>query len=135
MQPTARAMKTLAAVGMAVGASEAEMLRFPEEDMRELLSDELGMSVVARNRILEEWRHLKAKSAVITVQARFAIFLERMGASGGALQGIEDVPLSTLPEAVSFIKGYGMPSEAVLRLGVKVSVLRCAARVATQSAW
>jgi hypothetical protein len=46
---------------------------------------------------------------VITVHARFVAFLERMGGSE-ALQGLEHVPLSSLPAAVSFIQGHGAPS-------------------------
>eukprot|EP01047_Picozoa_sp_COSAG01_P076902 COSAG01_NODE_13662_length_1552_cov_1.197522_1_plen_93_part_10 len=87
--------------------------------MRELLKDELGMGVVARNDVLDEWRALRAQDVVVTVQARFAAFLERMGGSQ-ALQGLEHVPLSTLPEAVSFIQVPGAPSQAELQLGVKV---------------
>jgi hypothetical protein len=56
---------------------------------------------------------------VITVHARFVAFLERMGGSE-ALQGLEHVPLSSLPAAVSFIQGHGAPSQAELQLGVKV---------------
>jgi hypothetical protein len=113
---------TLAAVGQAVGASESDMLEYSEADMSELLKDELGMGVVARNKVLKEWRGTKAKSVVVTVQARFAAFLERMGVGGNqALQGLEKVPLSTLSEAVSFIKGApGAPSDAELQLGVRV---------------
>jgi hypothetical protein len=119
MQAALAPPKTLAEVGAAVGASEADMLQYPEADMRELLKDELHMGVVARNAVMVEWRALKAKSVVITVQARFVAFLERMGGSA-ALQGLEHVPVSTLPEAVSFIQGHGAPSQAELQLGIQV---------------
>eukprot|EP01047_Picozoa_sp_COSAG01_P054761 COSAG01_NODE_6022_length_3896_cov_3.470371_4_plen_144_part_00 len=103
---------------MAANTSEANLLRLPEADMRELLKDELGMKVMARNAVMDEWRALKAKSVVITVQARFVAFLERVGGSA-ALQGLEHVPVSTLPEALSFIRGKGSPTQAELRLGVQ----------------
>jgi hypothetical protein len=117
---------SVAAVAAAVGANMAKMLQYSEADMRELLKDELGMGVVARNDVLDEWRALRAQDVVITVQVRFAAFLQRMGGSQ-ALQGLEHVPLSTLPEAVSFIQGPGVPSQAELQLGVKVRTPPCAA--------
>eukprot|EP01047_Picozoa_sp_COSAG01_P030534 COSAG01_NODE_2132_length_8354_cov_19.152271_2_plen_516_part_00 len=110
---------TLAAVCATVGVSEADILEYSEADMGELLKDEAGLKVIARNKVLKEWRALKAKSVVITVHARFVTFLERMGGSE-ALQGLEHVPLSSLPAAVSFIQGHGAPSQAELQLGVKV---------------
>jgi hypothetical protein len=119
MQAAFAPPKTLTAVCVAVGVSEAAMLRYPEADMRELLKDELKLGVVARNAVMEEWRALKAKSVVITAQARFAAFLERMGGNA-ALQGLEHVPVSTLPKAVSFIQGHGAPSQAELQLGIQV---------------
>jgi hypothetical protein len=119
MQAAPAPPKTLAAVVAAMGASEADMLQLSEADMRELLKDELGMKVLPRNAVMNEWRALKAKSVVITVQARFVAFLERMGGSA-ALQGLEHVPVSTLPEAVSFIQGHGAPSQAELQLGIQV---------------
>ena len=119
MQPSPVPPVTLATVCATVGVSEADILEYSEADMGELLKDEAGLKVIARNKILKEWRALKAKSVVITVHARFVAFLERMGGSE-ALQGLEHVPLSSLPEAVSFIQGHGAPSQAELQLGVKV---------------
>ena len=100
--------RTLAAVGAAVGATVAQMLKYSEPDMSELLKKELGMKVVSRNAILEEWRGLRFQSVALTVQARFAAFLERVEGVD-ALAGLESVPISSLPEAVRFISRAALP--------------------------
>ena len=60
-EPEGDPPRTLAALGAAVGASVAQMLKYSEADMGELLKEELGTKgwpatrLVARNAILEEW--------------------------------------------------------------------------------
>ena len=94
---------------------------YSEASMNELLRDEslVGqkLNVVQREEILEEWRGLKEHNAVLSVHAKFDVFLERM-AGKEALQGLEGVPLSSLEEAVSFINGQEAPSAAALQGGV-----------------
>eukprot|EP01046_Picozoa_sp_COSAG06_P032631 COSAG06_NODE_3275_length_5577_cov_6.602410_8_plen_74_part_01 len=65
-EPEGDPPRTLAAVGAAVGASVAQMLKYSEADMAELLKEELGMKVVARNAILEEWRGLQFQAVALT---------------------------------------------------------------------
>jgi hypothetical protein len=129
MEPEPEAPTTLAAVAAEVGAVVGELLKYSEADMGELLKDELGMKVVARNRILEEWRGLRAQSVVVTVQARFAAFLERMGGAQ-ALQGLGNVPISGLSEAVGFIRGHGAPDADELRRGVERALTKADALLA-----
>ena len=49
---------TLAGVADAVGATVVDLLGYPREDLVELLKDELGLKVVARNAIVKEWETL-----------------------------------------------------------------------------
>jgi len=100
-----------------VQKSIGELLEYSLEDFTELLKDELAIKVVIRNNILAEWRALRAKATVLTVQAKFAVFLERVGGKD-ALQGLENVPVSGLVEATSFIVGPNTPATAAMRRGV-----------------
>ena len=47
-------LDSLAAVARAAGASEAEVVALSDSDLVELMRDELGMGVVARNRVAAE---------------------------------------------------------------------------------
>jgi hypothetical protein len=47
---------TLASVATAVGESVASLLLLSREDLVELLKDELGLKVMARNAIIQEWQ-------------------------------------------------------------------------------
>ena len=92
-EPEGDPPRTLAAVGAAVGATVAQMLKYSEASMRELLKDELRMKVVAREAVLEEWRGLQFQAVVLTAQQRFAAFVKRMEGKD-ALAGLESVPIS-----------------------------------------
>ena len=51
-----RPLDSLAAVARAAGASEAEVVALSDSDLAELMRDELGMGVLARNRVAAEVR-------------------------------------------------------------------------------
>jgi hypothetical protein len=108
---------TLAQVARHADVPIDELLHYSLEDFTELLKDELAIKVIVRNKVLAEWRALRAQATVLTVQAKFAVFLERVGGKD-ALQGLENVPVSGLAEATSFIVGPNTPGAAAMRTGV-----------------
>jgi hypothetical protein len=108
---------TLAQVARHADVPIDDLLHYSLEDFTELLKDELAIKVIVRNKVLAEWRALRAQATVLTVQAKFAVFLERVGGKD-ALQGLENVPVSGLAEATSFIVGPNTPGAAAMRTGV-----------------
>ena len=114
----AAAPGTLAELAALAGMEESLFAEFKESDFEELAKD-LGLSVPVRVRLRSQFRELRTAAVVVTAQARFQQFLQRVHGAD-ALAGLESVPVSPLPEAVAFIRDRpGTPSRDALAAGVK----------------
>ena len=93
---------------------------FTAEYLEELMKDQ-GVSLTARVKLKKQFRDLKAGKQLTTAQAKFEDFFARVGGAG-SLAGLQHVPVSTLPVALSFVEGHpGAPSKEALRAGTRVA--------------
>ena len=103
----AAAPKTLEEVAALASIRVDDLKEFKEADFEEL-TRELGIPVTAKVKLRGLFRKLLASERVSTAQAKFEAFFERVGGAD-SLEGLQHVPVSTLPVAVDFIEGRARP--------------------------
>ena len=109
-------VSTLEELAALAGVEVSDFLDFKEKDIEDL-TVELGVPTVSRVRLRKLYRELLGREKVSSANAKFAAFFERIGGAG-SLAGLQNVPVSTLPVAISFIRGRpGAPSAAALDTG------------------
>ena len=112
----AAAPRTLDELAALAGIELGELREF-EEDLFNQLLDEQNVNAVAKHRLRKKYRDMRASQRLSTAQAKFEAFFERVGGAD-SLEGLQNVPVSTLPVAVDFIEGPGSPSKDALARGV-----------------
>ena len=110
------APKTLEELAALAGIGVDDLREFKESDFDDL-TKELNVAVTARVKLRGLFRKLLASQQLSTAQAKFEAFFERVGGAD-SLEGLQNVPVSTLPVAVDFIEGPGSPSKDALARGV-----------------
>ena len=103
------APKTLEEVAALASIRVDDLKEFTEADFEDL-TKELNVAVTPRVKLRGLFRKLLASERVSTAQAKFEAFFERVGGAD-SLEGLQAVPVSTLPVAVGFIEGPGSPSK------------------------
>ena len=116
----AAAPKTLEELAQRAGIQTAELAEFEEDVFMELL-EEQAVNAVAKHRLRQKFRDLKMGQRHATAQEKFQQFYERVGGAQ-TLEGLQRVPVSTLPVALDFLRGVASaPSEPALREGTRVA--------------
>ena len=111
----AGAPKTLEALAQLAGIQVDEFKEFKEKDFEDL-TVELGIQVTARVKLRAQFRQLVAEQQVTSAQDKFQVFFDRVGGAD-SLAGLQHVPVSTLPVALSFLSGKpGAPSKEAVRV-------------------
>ena len=111
----AGAPKTLEALAQLAGIQVDEFKEFKERDFEDL-TVELGIQVTARVKLRAQFRQLVAEQQVTSAQDKFQVFFDRVGGAD-SLAGLQHVPVSTLPVALSFLSGKpGAPSKEAVRV-------------------
>eukprot|EP01043_Picozoa_sp_COSAG02_P013354 COSAG02_NODE_532_length_20668_cov_28.281832_16_plen_770_part_00 len=116
----ARAPRTLEELAERAGISVEELAEF-EEDVFMRLMEEQAVNAVATHRLRKKFRDLKGAQRHATAQEKFEGFYERVGGAE-SLEGLQHVPVATLPSALAFLRGVaGAPSEPALRGATRVA--------------
>ena len=108
--------ETLPALAVAAGIAASEFALYEKEHLEELMKD-LKIPVTVRVRLHKQHRDLLSGAQALTVQSKFDAFFSRVGGAS-SLAGLQNVPISSLPEAVSFIRGPACPAPAMLEVAV-----------------
>ena len=108
--------ETLPALAAAAGIPASELALYEKEHLEELMK-ELKIPVTVRVRLHKQHRDHLAGAKAVTVQTKFDAFFSRVGGAS-SLAGLQGVPVSSLPEAVSFICGPACPAPAILEAAV-----------------
>eukprot|EP01045_Picozoa_sp_COSAG04_P026174 COSAG04_NODE_3581_length_2692_cov_17.709603_2_plen_443_part_01 len=124
----AAAPRTLDELAALAGIELGELREF-EEDLFNQLLDEQNVNAVAKHRLRKKYRDMRASQQLSTAQAKFEAFFERVGGAD-SLEGLQNVPVSTLPVAVDFIEGPGSPSKDALAGGVATAYAKADALLA-----
>ena len=124
----AGAPRTLDELAALAGIELGELREF-EEDLFNRLLEELNVNSIAQHRLRKKYRDMRASQQLSTAQAKFAAFFERVGGAD-SLEGLQNVPVSTLPVAVDFIEGPGSPSKEALARGVEAAYRKADALLA-----
>ena len=116
----AAAPKSLAELAALAGMDETLFADFKESEFDEFTTD-LGLKVHVRVQLRNLFREIRAAAVVVTAQAKFQQFLQRVHGAD-ALAGLESVPVSPLPQAVAFIRDRpGTPSREALASAVEAA--------------
>ena len=111
------APKTLADLAVLAEATVEDLAEFTAAELDELTLG-LNVHVTARVKLRALHRKFLTSRQVSTVQAKFGAFFARVG-HADALAGLENVPVSPLPEAVSYFRDVpGAPSREAVARGV-----------------
>eukprot|EP01046_Picozoa_sp_COSAG06_P034835 COSAG06_NODE_3685_length_5014_cov_4.732452_2_plen_728_part_00 len=125
----AAAPTTLEELAARAGIAVAELEEFEEDVFMQLL-EEQAVNAVAKHRLRAQFRKLSEQQRASSAQAKFEAFYARVGGAG-SLAGLQHVPVSTLPVALSFVEGHpGAPSEEALRAGRRVAYAKADALLA-----
>ena len=108
--------ETLPALAVAARIPASEFALYEKEHLEELMKD-LKIPVTVRVRLHKQHRDLLSGAQALTVQSKFDAFFSRVGGAS-SLAGLQNVPISSLPEAVSFIRGPACPAPAMLEVAV-----------------
>ena len=110
----AAAPKTLEELAQRAGIELHGLREFKEADF-DLLMTEQAVNATAQVKLRRQFRQLLAQELASSAQSKFEGFFARVGGAD-SLAGLQHVPVSTLPVALSFLRGApGAPSEAALR--------------------
>ena len=121
--------KTLEALAELADIPFSELCEY-EEDLFMGLMAEKQVAVTAQHRLRKKFRDLKAGKQHTTAQQKFEGFFARVGGAD-SLAGLQHVPVSTLPVALSFLRGApGAPSEAALDRATAVAYAKADALLA-----
>ena len=124
------APKTLEELAKRAEIEVADFHDFREDDF-DRLTDELGISTTARVKLRKQFRELVAKQRLLSAQDKFQGFFDRVGGAD-SLAGLQKVPVSTLPVALSFMDGKpGAPSKDAIRAGTATAYAKADALLAT----
>ena len=125
--------KTLEALAELADIPFSELCEY-EEDLFMGLMAEKQVAATAQHRLRKKFRDLKAGKQHTTAQQRFEGFFARVGGAD-SLAGLQHVPVSTLPVALSFLRGApGAPSEAALDRATGVAYAKADAMLAAGGA-
>eukprot|EP01044_Picomonas_judraskeda_P008952 COSAG03_NODE_1059_length_4930_cov_437.439661_2_plen_509_part_00 len=123
------APKTLEELAEQAEIEVTDFLDFREDDF-DRLTDELGINTTARVKLRKQFRAFIAKQDAVSAQDKFEAFFDRVGGAV-SLEGLQTVPVSTLPVALSFISGQpGAPSKDAINVGTAAAYAKADALLA-----
>lgn len=116
------------------GVRTYELHKWNEDRLRRLLSEQKSKFTEIELMRFQEWMNPKPPEgdpSILSAHAKFAEFFEQMGGTN-SLSGLQHVPVSTLPKALSFLRGAStMPSEAALEAATAKAYRKADAVLAT----